>query len=337
MDKYFLLFSCCVPVKGECRSTICDLQRDAYILVPNDIYEIITRQARKKRIDEIAAEIGDPEILKWFDRLVNEEYGFYAHSKEEVDSFPVLAFSYAEPKPITNAIIDFDQSTFHDMEKIFAQLSEHLCESVEIRFFYEEQLSNIKKILLLAEGASFRSIEVITGYNKSDYDRDALISLLREIPVLTKITVHSYIENVLEEVEMGRKLLIGTKKEIDSEHHCGVVSEAHFVSNLKVFTEAKHRNSCLSNKIAIDKNGDIKNCPSLQKSFGNISDTSLSDVIATAQFQELGQIKKDEISKCKVCEFRYMCQDCRAYITDPTDLYSKPEKCSYDPYQAIWK
>ena len=39
--------------------------------------------------------------------------------------------------------------------------------------------------------------------------------------------------------------------------------------------------------------------------------------------------KKDDIDKCKECELRYMCQDCRAYIKDKENIYSAPTKCNY--------
>ena len=28
--------------------------------------------------------------------------------------------------------------------------------------------------------------------------------------------------------------------------------------------------------------------------------------------------------------------DCRAYIQDKNNIYSKPAKCNYDPYNAEW-
>jgi hypothetical protein len=32
-----------------------------------------------------------------------------------------------------------------------------------------------------------------------------------------------------------------------------------------------------------------------------------------------------------------MCSDCRAYVENPNDLYSKPLKCGYDPYTTKWE
>lgn len=49
------------------------------------------------------------------------------------------------------------------------------------------------------------------------------------------------------------------------------------------------------------------------------------------------QITKDKITGCKDCEFRYICTDCRAYIEEPEDIYSKPLKCGYDPNTGEWE
>jgi len=38
----------------------------------------------------------------------------------------------------------------------------------------------------------------------------------------------------------------------------------------------------------------------------------------------------------KDCEFRYICHDCRAH-TQNEEKYSKPLKCKYNPYEAIWE
>lgn len=81
--------------------------------------------------------------------------------------------------------------------------------------------------------------------------------------------------------------------------------------------------TCLNNKISVDCRGEIKNCPSITKSFGNIRKNRLKDVAEMKEFQEIWHIKKDDIDVCK---------DCRAYISNPNDIYSKPQKCMYNPF-----
>jgi len=65
----------------------------------------------------------------------------------------------------------------------------------------------------------------------------------------------------------------------------------------------------------------IKNCPSMKESFGNIKDTTLEEALNKHGFKKYWNIKKDDVTKCKDCEFRYICTDCRAYIADPSDIF----------------
>lgn len=80
-----------------------------------------------------------------------------------------------------------------------------------------------------------------------------------------------------------------------------------------------------------------KNCPSMKESYGNIKDTTLIEALEKPGFKKYWNITKDQINVCKDCEFRYICTDCRAYLEDPDDIYSKPLKCGYNPYTCEWE
>lgn len=38
-----------------------------------------------------------------------------------------------------------------------------------------------------------------------------------------------------------------------------------------------------------------------------------------------------------ISKYRYICTDCRAYIENPDDIYSKPLKCGYNPHTCQWE
>ena len=133
---------------------------------------------------------------------------------------------------------------------------------------------------------------------------------------------------------MGNIILINQK--IVSNVHCGLINSEYFSINIKTFTEAQKHNTCLNRKISIDLDGEIKNCPSMNKSYGNIKDINLMEAIEKPGFKDLWYIHKDQVEVCKDCEFRYICTDCRAYIQNPDNIYSKPAKCGYNPYTATW-
>jgi SPASM domain peptide maturase of grasp-with-spasm system len=128
-----------------------------------------------------------------------------------------------------------------------------------------------------------------------------------------------------------------TCKKISNEHCCGVIDPSLFAINIKTFTESLHFNSCLNRKVSVDKKGYIKNCPSLSNHYGHVDETNLADITKTDDFKKLWNIKKDQISICKDCEFRHICTDCRAYRDNPDDIKSKPLKCGYNPYTAEWE
>ncbi len=75
----------------------------------------------------------------------------------------------------------------------------------------------------------------------------------------------------------------------------------------------------------------------MSKSFGNINNISLQEVVDDNDFKSLWYIKKDNIEVCKDCEFRYMCIDCRCFIKDKSNIYSQPSKCKYNPYIGKWE
>ena len=121
---------------------------------------------------------------------------------------------------------------------------------------------------------------------------------------------------------------------------CGTVDLKYFNTNLPKVLESLNHNSCLNKKIAIDKDGNIKNCPAMLHSFGNIKDTTLEEALNHIDFKKYWHVNKDMIAVCKDCEFRHICTDCRAYternhLHEDLDL-SKPLKCGYNPYTNEW-
>ena len=132
-------------------------------------------------------------------------------------------------------------------------------------------------------------------------------------------------------------MLVYFTKNLKNSKSCGIINKWYFTINIKSFSEAQHHNTCLNRKISIDADGNIKNCPSMKESYGNIKDTTLEEALNKPGFRKYWNIKKDDITKCKDCEFRYICTDCRAYLEDPDDIYSAPLKCGYDPYTGKWE
>ena len=164
---------------------------------------------------------------------------------------------------------------------------------------------------------------------------DELITLANDLVIIESI--FAYNSKFESHVTSSKCSIYHTKQASLTSNHCGVVGREYFNFSLAHFTESQQHNTCLNRKISIDVNGDIKNCPSMAKSYGNIRDTTLSQAIEKPGFKDVWYIHKDQISVCKDCEFRHICTDCRAYIENPEDQYSKPLKCGYNPYTCEWE
>jgi SPASM domain peptide maturase of grasp-with-spasm system len=194
----------------------------------------------------------------------------------------------------------------------------------------------LNKLLVLISSSSIDHIEI---YFKCINDK--AIDVVDELIEKGKIKTFTYYNTSNSNDNIIHDSIIVSNSDIDKVSiNCGVVLLNNAYSNIKLFSESQNYNTCLNRKISIDKDGNIKNCPSMPQSFGNIKDTTLEEAINHPDFKKYWNVNKDMIAVCKDCEFRHICTDCRAYterthFEDDIDL-SKPLKCGYNPYTNEW-
>jgi len=337
-EKHLKLYACCVPVKGYQRSTICDLQRHKLDIIPNDLYEIILL-LEDKNVQELFELYGleNKETLEsYFNFLIENDYAFYTNTPER---FPKMDLSFERPEVITNAIIDSNGLVQHDYSKIFNQLTSLGCKYIQLRFFSILQIELLENILSLLSNSIIKSVEVILQYDSS-MAHEKYVDLCNKFPRIYMLTISN---SPYQKIYKGKKdvmtdtgTIIYTKENITDESHCGIIDPSLFVFNVDTFSESQRFNTCLNKKISIDTEGEIKNCPSMLLTYGNIRNKSIEDIASDDGFQSYWHMKKDDIDDCKVCEFRHVCTDCRAYTIDHEKGLGKPKKCKYDPYKAEW-
>ena len=337
-NKKIKLFSTCILVKGIKRSTICDLQRNSYTFIPNDLYEVI-KNHDGKTIEEIKKnyDFKYDEILDdYFNFLLKKEFIFLTNYPE---LFPKMSLDWFEPFEINNAIVDVNSPEDFDYENILNQLASLKCKSLELRFFCEINLKLIIKILdYLNENNSILSCIGFVFSISSDITRDQLNILIANNPRISYLIItNSTFNRLISPIRNDMGYIIYSMDKVVDSTYCGLIKSKNFVVNNRLFTESQHHNTCLNKKISIDKNGNIKNCPSMTTSFGNIKDISLEEALNQKDFKKYWDITKDQIEVCKDCEFRHICTDCRAYIEDPDNMFSKPLKCGYSPYTNQWE
>ncbi|MDQ3291973.1 MAG: grasp-with-spasm system SPASM domain peptide maturase [Bacteroidota bacterium] len=345
-DNFLHLHADCIPVKGAARSVICDLTRNEMIFFPSEYYEVL-EYLRSDKMGVLLNNLTNEEEKEWVIEFI---YFLYQHELimflPDPSLFPAIEEKWDIPAIIQNAIIDVD-TIYHDFDKIFYQLDELGCQFVQIRSFSNLlTIENLYRVLSSANHKSIQSVELIIKYSFHIPD-EAYIKLIEDHPIIAGLTIHSSPEERTLIVDYGcdtesiryvDKHIHLVSQSITSQAHCGIISlntlNAPAVAN---FFETKLFNGCLNRKVSVDTFGEIKNCPSMSKSYGNIRDTSLVLAIDNAGFKEKWQITKDQIDICKDCEFRYVCSDCRAYVENPLDQFSKPLKCGYNPYTNVWE
>lgn len=330
--EVFQLYANCLPVKGARRSTICDLQKQRMRLIPNDLYEILTEYAGLPTTEIKRRFNGNDEIIDdYFTMLTEESYGFWC---DEPELFPKLDLSWERPETITNAIIDVDRSSKHDYPSLLQQLDELGCQAIQIRAYDELSLAELEEILLLSERHRLRHLDLVIKY-QPELTVEALTQFCVEHQIISRLTVHSSPQKSRSKVHPF-SIVIDYYTLPVTPSSCGIISPRFFSMTVEHFTEAQSFNTCLNRKIGIAANGEIMACPAMGQSAGNAGSTKLKNAVKDPQLVQIGGITKDQIAVCRDCEFRYVCTDCRAYRQDAADPYSKPAKCTYDPYTATW-
>lgn len=325
-ESYFCLFSSCKITFGNQFTTIVDLQRGETYRFNKSINEVL----RFKHIRVGSAVWEQYEIV--LNYFVSEEIGFITN---EPYSFPGIDTVFKYPALISNAIVEIGLNTKSAFQGMLNQLMELGCRYLELRYYIENAdlvVETLSKVL----NFSINNLIVYFPYNCSHMLQE--VANIEQILKLATIILYGSPKD-----EVGKNSMIYIRSNVDSNICCGNIQEELFVMNLKAYSEGMMFNSCLNLKISIDSNGNIRNCPSMKETFGNIRDTTLSEALQKTGFKKYWRINKDQIAVCKDCEFRYICTDCRAYVEDPYDAsgpdgtnLSKPLKCGYNPYTGEW-
>lgn len=85
----------------------------------------------------------------------------------------------------------------------------------------------------------------------------------------------------------------------------------------------------------MDANGDIKYCLWFEKALGNVENDDIRTMIIRGDFDTYWETNKMKIEICQDCEYRRVCDDCRAdLLNQGRDLCLKPSFCDYDPYHG---
>lgn len=337
---FLKLFDSVKITKGAKNSIILDTNTGFLKFIPNAFFDLLSNQHQnysvlRKQLDSDSIETLD----EYINFIIDNRLGIIVSSKKEL-----LAFQSDSGFKETPSFADYlilDINSFGILNDILIQ---QIC-SLKIKYlqirFSELELNDVINViskLNLFNDSSINEISVVVNYNSS------LVAFIKEnyYKISNKFLhfiLHSSEEQDSQTLEHVQLSII--KNKINIPLSCGLIDLKNINLNHNFYLESKQHNSCLNKKISIDVKGNIKNCPSMSQSFGNIRDTTLENALNHPEFKKYWNLTKDSIEVCKDCEFRYICTDCRAYTEQTTSNHgldtSKPLKCGYNPYTGEWE
>lgn len=333
MNSFFQFYSNIFIFYGVKRSIIFDTQFKKHYFISNFIFQLI-------KDNVINLNYKDREnqyiIEKWISYFIENDLGFFT---ENTNYFPKISNEFYFEGNLSNLILELSNlnSEIIITEKFINKLQFLGIKAITVTQ-EEYNFDDIIKLLDLFKNTNFEHIEM---YLNSNFCKETFIELVSKEMRVRKITFIDAEKNDYNISLFGYERIVFDKVVNNSLNKlCGNTIIHNSFINIKNITESNNHNSCLHKKISIDKQGYIRNCPSMPQHFGNIKDNSLEEALNHPDFKKYWNVTKDMIEVCKDCEFRHICTDCRAYterthFEEDIDL-SKPLKCGYNPYTNEW-
>ncbi len=99
----------------------------------------------------------------------------------------------------------------------------------------------------------------------------------------------------------------------------------------------KNYNSCWGQKMAITIDGKARPCIYSTIELGDFFEDDIEDILEKLE-KSYWNLTKNKVEKCKECELKYVCFDCREMaVRNGGELTSSPPACCYDPFSGTWK
>lgn len=338
---FLKLFDSVKITRGAKNSVILDASTGFLQLIPGAFFDLLSNEHQnysvlKKQLDSDSLET----LEEYLNFIIDNKLGVILNSKKELSTFRNTSEFKETPSYADYLILDVNNSGVLD-DVLIQQICDLRIKYLQIRFSELELNDTINLIskLNLLNDSNINEVSVVVNYDLQ------LVKFIREnhYKISNKFlhfVLHSSNEQGVESFDHVHLSII--KNKINIPLSCGLIDLKNINLNRNFYLEAQQHNSCLHKKIAIDVEGNIKNCPSMLQSFGNIRDITLENALNHTEFKKYWNLAKDSIEVCKDCEFRYICTDCRAY-TERTNVNnegldtSKPLKCGYNPYTGEWE
>ncbi len=89
--------------------------------------------------------------------------------------------------------------------------------------------------------------------------------------------------------------------------------------------ELKRFNKCFNSTLALDLNGDLRACPSMNIVYGNLKENKLYEIFRKDDIEKYRRMSKNYILACSKCAMKFVCS------SDCTKINIERERCCYEP------
>lgn len=332
-NNYFKLYGNVIPVDGYSESLICDLEKNTFLPVANQLFNLIELTERNfsiQDINKIYKNKNNKAIELFFEYIHNKGYGFYTN---EPELFPKIQLNWFSPYELTNSIIEIKKESTTHIRTAVEKISSIGCEAIELRFLDCLNMITINEICNLVTQGKIKCIFLFIKYNKL-YSHDEICSLYSKFHAICSVTVHS--SPLIDIKDINTSLFLSKRIKYTTKQLEPIIAGIEKVIPIRVlnmssFTEAINYNMGLNRKLCINHKGLIKNYLSHSKDYGSIKTADLQEIIKDKSFTYYWNITKDKTEICKDCQYRYMCMDNSDIITS-RNKHNRINACNFSPY-----
>jgi hypothetical protein len=242
---------------------------------------------------------------------------------------------WLNPSLITNSIIEITNKNkliqSNEVKKIFTYFEKLLCKHflLKVDSFSIKELDCFFEVL---NNYNIHTITLILDYNPIYYSDEFGELVFKYNFIKSVILFNSPFDKNFE----NRMHFVNQQFKIRSDK-----KKIEFKINHELISESFTYNTYFNRKLYIGPNGEIKNAPECEETFGFIQELNsvddLKEIVSTMEFQKYWFVQKDLCDVCKHCEFRHMCVDNRIpFQRTENEWYHKTE-CNYNPFIAKWE
>ena len=112
----------------------------------------------------------------------------------------------------------------------------------------------------------------------------------------------------------------------------------NFYATKEIFDRNISFNSCWFGKLVITENGKVLPCVFARNhEIGNIRIDTIKELLyKSTELDNYWRLAVCKLNKCKLCEYRYACIDCRPLAEGVSNIHEKNPRCLYNPYKGVW-